>query len=188
MRCGYLVVAVSILLAGCGGGGDVRLSVPPPSLAGQPAQVRVEGLSPGQRVVLAARWRSVDGPVWSGSQPLRADRAGRARAGMDLLAGLEPPRGARSFFELPVGRSRVELSVADGGDTLARGSLVRDVAPPSVHARELTVARDGIAGAYFAPPRPSGSAVLLLGGSEGGSSSERPTAAQLAAAGHPPRS
>ena len=181
MRCRCLVVVASLLLAGCGGGGDVRLVVPPPTLAGEPAQVRVAGLSPGQHVELRARWRSADGPAWSGGETVSADHA---RVGMELLSRLAPPRGARSFFELPVGRSRIEVSVADGSDTVARATLVRDVAPPRVHGRELTVARDGVAGAYFAAPRPRGAVVLLLGGSEGGSSSERPVAAQLAAAGH----
>jgi nucleolar protein 56 len=62
---------------------------------------------------------------------------------------------------------------------------VRYVRSPDVRTRELTVARDGIAGAYFAPEHPRGAAVLLFGGSEGGSDSVRPEAAQLATLGHP---
>ena len=175
----------AVLLVGCGSSRDVHIDVPPRTLAGQPAEIHVEGLHSDERVEVRARWRSAEGVVWTGAQTVRADRSNRAKTGLRFLSRMRPRGRARSFFELPVQRNRIALSVVDGSDTLARTTLVRDIAPPSVRARELTVAREGIAGAYFVPPHPQGFAVLLLGGSEGGSSSERPVAALLAAHGHP---
>jgi dienelactone hydrolase len=117
---------------------------------------------------------------------VRADGSGRATVGTDMLAFLRSPTAGGLQFMLPeLDRNRITIAVRDGSDTLATGTLVRDVQPPTVHSRELTVARDGIAGVYLEPTRPQGAAVLLFGGSEGGSGSARLDAAQLAALGHP---
>jgi nucleolar protein 56 len=173
-------------LAGCGGEKvDARLALPPPTPVSEPAQIRVSGLKSGEQITVQARWRDDDGRLWSGSRSVRAGDDGRAAVGTDMLAFLRTREPGPPWLRPVLGRARIDVTVRDGGDTLARGPLVRDVQSPGVRARELTVARDGIAGAYYAPAQPRGSAVLLFGGSEGGSDSVRPEAAQLASLGHP---
>ena len=173
-------------LAGCGGEHvDARLELPPPSLASEPAQIRVSGLKAGRQVSVQARWRDADGRLWTGARSVRAGGDGRAVTGADMLTFLHTRQSGLAWMRPVLGRDRIDVVVRDGSDTLARGTLVRDVKPPDVRSRELTAARDGIAGVYFAPPHPRGPAVLVLGGSEGGSASARPEAAQLAALGHP---
>jgi dienelactone hydrolase len=79
---------------------------------------------------------------------------------------MAPPEGGEPYFVPPFRRSRVSLSVHDGGDVVARATLERDLVPPSVGFRELTFEADGIAGLVFAPERPRGAAVVVLGGGE----------------------
>jgi dienelactone hydrolase len=171
-----LLVAV-VLLAGCGGS-DVRLVA---GTAEAPA-VRIEGLDDGETVELRAAWRSGDGALWTSARELRADGDGTATAGPEVVTGMEPPDGVEPYFSARPGRNRVELSVRSDGETVARGSLVREFAPVT---RELTVADDGLAGLYFEPERPRGAAVVALGGSEGGYFAVVGFASALAAAGHP---
>jgi nucleolar protein 56 len=173
-------------LAGCGGERrDAHLTLPPPTPASEPAQIRISGLKSGEQVAVQARWRDADGRVWSGSRSVRAGAGGRAVVGAGMLAFLRTREPGPQWMRPVLGRNRIDLTIRHGSDALAHGTLVRDVRSADVRTRELTVARDGIAGAYFAPARPRGSAVLLFGGSEGGSDSVRPEAAQLATLGHP---
>jgi hypothetical protein len=121
-----------------------------------------DGLTAGRRVSVEAHWRAADGRVWTGARTMRADNDGHATVGTDMLALLHPSSPGGFQFMLPeLNRNRIAITVRDGSDTLATGTLVRDVQPPTVHSRELTVARDGIAGAYFQPANPHGPAVLL---------------------------
>jgi dienelactone hydrolase len=95
---------------------------------------------------------------------------------------MKPPDGAETEFAPVLGRNRIALDVRSDGDTVARGTLVREFVPI---AAELTVATDVIAGAYFESDDPDGRPVIVLGGSEGSYWGLLREASALAAAGHP---
>jgi hypothetical protein len=87
-RC--VTLALATTLAGCGENVDVRLELPPASPASKSAQIRVSGLKSGHQVTVQARWRDVDGRLWTGSRPVRAGADGRAKVGVDMLAFCAP--------------------------------------------------------------------------------------------------
>jgi dienelactone hydrolase len=79
----------------------------------------------------------------------------------------------------------VRLALTEGGKVVARGEVHRRVGAPGVRVGELTAARDGIVGVFYAPTtaRRRG-AVLAIGGSGGGLEAID-VAALLASHGHP---
>jgi dienelactone hydrolase len=90
----------------------------------------------------------------------------------------------RPVFIPSASPTRVVLRALSGKRTLATGVLVRRAQTANASRTDLTVARDGLAGAYFAPsPGTARPAVLQLGGS-GGSYGYLP-AALLASHGYP---
>ena len=155
----------------------------PPASVNEPPEVRIDGLDAGQAVELHATWRSdFDGERWTSTLPLRADDGGTAVAGPEVLTTMQPPEGAETEFFPLLGRNRIALDVRSDGETIARGTLVREFVPVTT---ELAVESDFIAGLYFAPADPGGSPVLVLGGSEGSYWGLAREASALAAAGHP---
>jgi dienelactone hydrolase len=105
---------------------------------------------------------------------------------MKLFWAMEPVRKSipPPVFVPSVGPARVAISAVAGGRTIASGELLRRAQTASVSRMDLTVAKQGLAGAYFAPRSGSpGPAVLQLGGS-GGSYGYLP-AALLASRGYP---
>jgi dienelactone hydrolase len=175
------ILLTLLVLAGCGGS-EVRVTAPTASV-NEPPQVRVEGLDAGQTVELHAGWRSdFDGERWTSTLQLRADDDGTAVAGPEVLTAMQPPDGAETEFFPLLGRNRIALDVRSDGETIARGTLVREFVPVTT---ELAVESDFIAGLYFEPADPGGSPVVVLGGSEGSYWGLAREASALAAAGHP---
>lgn len=186
-------VAVALIAAGCGAGGSdgpVRLIVTPrDALLDAPLHIRATGLDPGARATLRASWRSVGGATWTSSTPVRADGHGTVTltgaAARAVIEPMRPPRAqsfAHPFFAVAVERTPEPLELSLGS---ARASVLRRGAPAGIEARELTVARDGLAGYFYTPGGPRRrSALIVIGGSEGGISGIQ-EAALLAAHGHP---
>jgi dienelactone hydrolase len=175
------VLLTLLVLAGCGGS-EARV-VAPATGVNEPPEVRIEGLDAGQLVELHASWRSdLDDARWTSTHRLRADGRGIALAGPGVLTAMQPPDGAETEFVPVLGRNRIALDVRSDGDTVARGTLVRDFAPITA---ELSVATDVIAGVHFASDDPDGRPVIVLGGSEGSYWGLLREASALAAAGHP---
>ena len=138
------------LVAGCGGGAHVRVSVTPAvSLMDAPVRLTVTGLAPREHVAVRAGARSV---------ALRAGAAGRI-----VVAG---DASLRLLWLLhPTGFGRTTISV--GG---ARTAITRLRRAPGVRMRRL---RGAVHGDFFAPPPTSAGrpGILVFGGSEGGLSS-----------------
>jgi dienelactone hydrolase len=191
-----LGLAVTTVLAGCGGSGanaHIRIAVKSASaLADAPARIEIRGLAEHGSAALHARWRSADGWAWTSTVPVRASAAGVVRLdgvdGMRVLWGMRPlgPPFKHPFFAPPaIGPSPVALSVTVDGRTVARSTLERRVTRASVRARKLSKRRDGVDGALFTPRghrrRP---AVVVFGGSEGGNRMAD-VAGLLAAHGYP---
>ena len=193
-----VVAVVGAAVSGCGGH-RVEIAVDKPDAAGTAViDIRVSGLAAGQQVSIAAEESDASGVRWSSAASYVADGQGRldlardaATAGsytgvhpMGLLATLTPdrPQGAP-----PGDRVEVRLSVRSGSRTIAQQVIHRQNRARGVVERRLTLAADGIAGSYYAPPaattrRP---AVLVLGGSEGGAVASGLVARALASAGYP---
>ena len=190
---------VALSLGACGGhgssggsGGRVSLAIRSPDLADTPVAIDVRGLRAHERVTMHARWRAVGGHAWTSSVPLRASASGAVRLrGLEaarLLWTMRPvgPAFKDPYFFLPAGvPSNVAVTLTASGRTVARATVRRRIAPPSVHVRELTKGRDGVVGFLFTPRvatrRP---AAVVFGGSEGGNSMID-VAAMLAAHGYP---
>jgi dienelactone hydrolase len=161
---------------------------PSAALLDRRVDVRVSGLRPGQRIALEAATRDVLGRRWRSRLVFRASRAGvvDTHAGMKLFWAMEPVRKSipPAVFIPSVGPAQVVIRAVARGHTIAAGVLVRRAQTANVSRTDLTVAKQGIAGAYFAPPAgPRGPAVLQLGGS-GGSYGYLP-AALIASRGYP---
>jgi dienelactone hydrolase len=164
-----------------------RLSInvePSRSLLGEPVHVRVRGAAPGARVRLRAETADVHGRRWVAQASFVADRGGgvdldasapvvgdyQGVAGMGLLWSLRPPAGAPAgtYFEVAPNGQAVGLRAVSGAET-ATATFLRLARATGVTSRTLTLARDGLVGAYHAPAGgPPGPGVLLFGGSSGG--------------------
>jgi dienelactone hydrolase len=116
------------------------------------------GITGDQDVELHARVRDGAGHVWSSTTPL--DRAHPMR----FLEAMRSP-DAR-VFALP-DTLKIDVEVLRGDEHVAGTTIERQALATGVRVRQLTVAHDGRAGTYFAPPGRH-PAVLLFGGSEGG--------------------
>jgi dienelactone hydrolase len=112
-----------------------------------------------------------------GGVVLRGNRA------MRLLWSLQPSTGAPYALIPKQFPLRIDV-VAQVARRVAHATLTRGFASPSVRARELRPAKDGVYGTLYSPASPrSSAAVLLFGGSEGGESG-RLTAELLASHGY----
>jgi dienelactone hydrolase len=104
---------------------------------------------------------------------------------MRFIWSMTRPHSERHFFSAAEGPTRIELAVREHGTVVARATLTRLPALPSVRAESLSVGKDGLHGIYYAPAaghrrRP---ALLALGGSGGGAPYDM--AALLASRGYP---
>ncbi len=163
---GFILALICVaLVAGCGGGRHVRLSVTPAAaLMDAPVHLTVAGLASHEHVAVRDGKRSVE---------LAADAAGRidvtGTASLRLLWLLDP-RGA----------GRMTLDVLGTHTTITR--LARS---PNLRMRLLRPKADGFYGDFFAPPQAREKpGILLFGGSEGGLSTTA-EAALYASHGYP---
>jgi len=147
------VVIAALLLAGCGGGSRVRMTVSPAvSLWDAPVRLAISGLKPHQRVAVRASGRAV---------ALVADASGRVEvsgaASRRLLWLLEPG--------VP-GGGGTELTITAAGAHVALTRLPR---ARGVRLLLLRPGRDGFYGDFYAPARARHRpGILVFGGSEGG--------------------
>jgi dienelactone hydrolase len=189
-----LVCVLAVLaVAGCGGkshASRASLTVTPArGLADTALTVRARGLAPHAAVTLRATWTGFRGQRAASAVPLRADGAGRIELrGFDgdrFLWGMHTTPADRVFALPDTGDTVVRLALAEGGEVVARDEVHRRVGAPGVRARYLTVGRDGLVGAFYAPASgPRRGAVLAIGGSGGGLDAID-VAALLASHGHP---
>ncbi|GAA1879206.1 hypothetical protein GCM10009814_06470 [Lapillicoccus jejuensis] len=156
---------------------------PATSLLDQAMTVVVSGLPPRAAADLEVAATAKDGTTWRADRAVTADAGGRLGvAGAALFARLQPVTdhgttagttppstgGSPYFVWRPA--ETLTWTLRRSGQVVATGTSTRRITPEGTRARVLTVAADGVAGLYDAPPtggarRP---AVLLLGGSEGG--------------------
>ena len=146
--------------------------------------VVVAGLPPHTVAELDVSSVSADGTTWAARRSVSADEGGRLGvAGAALFAQMQPQRPAATT---PAGTSTASATPAGyfvwaspqtltwtlkrSGQPVATATSTRRLSPVGATSRRLSVAADGLAGVYDAPP--SGGtrvpAILLLGGSEGG--------------------
>ncbi|MBO8186793.1 acyl-CoA thioesterase/bile acid-CoA:amino acid N-acyltransferase family protein [Streptomyces spirodelae] len=178
------------------------------ALADAPVRIRLEGLAPRTRVEIGVRAEDRHGTRWAASASRTADSEGTVdlgEKGSARLLGSMLPTGGRaqqligsgkafSYHPGPPGQQRsyklglsaTALSGKDKGERVARHDLVRQWLKKGTEHRELTVAKDRIAGDLYLPPKGGDrkAPVLVFGGSEGGNAGTY-TAALLASHGHP---
>lgn len=147
---------------------------PGDALLDAPLRMEVAGAERNTPVELTLSATSADGVSWSGSRTVRADGDGRISADAGpLVTALHPtgvPDSAKLGLVPPNGTLELRLRARQGDRALGTSVATRAMVGPGVSARELTVAREGLAGRYWTGPlrdrRPV--AVLAVGGSEGG--------------------
>jgi dienelactone hydrolase len=198
MRVRFTVAAVlsgalTIAVAGCGGGGhatSASVTVNRGSgLMDAPLGLRIHGLAPRERVIVrtqatdssGTRWTahatftaSAQGIVDPGRESPSPDSSYRGVHGDGLLWSMRPVGGPFenvSFRLRHDGTMKVTVTASTDGRKLAERQVSRSFMGPGVTSRRLTVGRQGIDGIYFSPAPPGArrrQAVLLFGGSEGG--------------------
>jgi dienelactone hydrolase len=98
--------------------------------------------------------------------------------------GMRVSPAGRSFALPATDDTIVRLALVEDGRVVARAALHRRVGRPGLRVRLLTKERDGLVGAFFAPPGSQRrGAVLAIGGSDGTAPID--LAALLASHGHP---
>ena len=166
-----LLLTAAVLVAGCGDGSHVRMSVSPPvSLWDAPVRLAISGLRPHERVAVRANGRAV---------ALVADAAGRVDLAGDAslrVMWLLDPRIP------PAGGTRLTLTAAG-----AQPALTRLRRAAGVRVRLLRPRSEGFYGDFYAPARAQDRpGILVFGGSEGGLSPyPREMAALFASHGYP---
>jgi dienelactone hydrolase len=187
------VVALVLVLVLRSNGDSVEARVriePADALLDAPLRLEVDGADDGTPVRLTLSATSADGVLWSGSRTVQADEDGRISVdGGALVTALHPtgvPDSAKLGLYPANGSLELRLRAREGDRALGAALATREMAGPDVAARELTVARDGLAARYWTgPPRDRRPvAVLAVGGSEGGYGNP-PQAALLASHGYP---
>lgn len=191
---GGLVVAVSA--CGSGARSPMLLVRPDPSVEDQPVTIQATGFAPEQRVTLTLRSTDVKGARFAAHATFRADEHGT----VDLARTAPLPGGSYSgrwtmglltsmssgsdFYYWSSRPRTFRLTAVVAGKARAAATFSRRWSAIDYTEQRLTVSRDGIEGAFFAPVgvrhRP---AVLAFGGSEGGDDDF--TAERLAAHGIP---
>jgi dienelactone hydrolase len=185
MRRG-LVLCLVLLCAGCGGSSSpprhAALRIAPRSaLIDAPVSVTVSGLRAGDRVRVSAAAPDYRGTRYTATASARADGRGAARIqGGDMLAELH---GADGQYLPRFGTTTFNVIAEVDGHRAAAGTLTRATDGAGVHARRLTVRRDGLAGDFFMRPGDHGAPVVAIGGSNGNQPEYE--AQLLASHGHP---
>ncbi|MEU4969639.1 alpha/beta hydrolase family protein [Streptomyces smyrnaeus] len=176
--------------------------------ADTPVRVQLKGLAPRAKVRITAQAKDRHGARWAADVSRTADTKGTVELGdkdSSRLLGSMLPTGGRakkligsgkafSYHPGPPGQQRsytlrlsaTALSGKDKGERVARRDLVRQWLVDGATHRELTVAKDKVAGDLYLPPKGGDqkAPVLVFGGSEGGNAGTY-TAALLASHGHP---
>jgi len=189
-----LAAVVLLLVVVLRSGGDparprVRIE-PADALLDAPLRMEVDGAKRDAAVELTLSATSADGVLWSGSRTVRADDEGRISVdGGALLASLRPdgvPDSPTLGLFPRDGAVELRLKASQREEALGTALGTRRLAGPGVSARELTVARDGLAARYWTGPvrNRRATAVLAVGGSEGGFANAM-QAALLASHGYP---
>lgn len=185
-RVGLIAVATGLVLLGAlglalavafrpdGNTEDASVKVEPAeALLDAPLRLEVAGAHAGEPVRLELS-ASADGVQWTGSRVVRADGSGAVSVdGGRLLTSLDPtgvPDSAKLGLVPPDGTLKLRLEARQGSRALGTVVATRRMVGPGVSARELTVARDGLAGHYWTGPARDrrSTAVLAVGGSQGG--------------------
>ena len=178
-----VVGGLAVGATGCGGKHGVAISVTPASATVDvPFAIRVDGLRPRQRIVLAFSGRSPSGARWRGHQQARANRSGVVSLPDDfVLARMRGP--GREVGAFP---RRVRVAVDVRGGVQVAASAERD--PVSFASLKSTFESPLKVGFFARWDRPRGvrhhTAILLFGGSEGGLS-ESDLVTTLVAHGYP---
>ncbi len=187
MRVSLLVIAVALVVAGCGGSSHhVGLTVTPSSSAeDQPLTIRLSGLRGHEHVTVTVRSTDADGVAFAAHASFVADGKGNvdlARQApqpggsyttawkMGLIASMVAgQRSPFAYYAWWGDRPRTfRLSASSNGRTLASTTFQRRWSNVKYTERKLTVAKDGIDGTFYAPTGAHRSpAVLAFGGSEG---------------------
>lgn len=193
-----------------GGGGKAKPRFETGQAVGRadsPVRVRLTGVDPGTRVRVSARADDRYDMTWASQVVRTADKHGRVDLAKDtprLLSGMMPLGGKQaklkgsgktfSYHSGPPGTQRsykVNLTATArsgeaAGTRLTERALTRQWLTKGATYRELTVAKDKVAGDLYLPARGKDrkAPVLIFGGSEGGNAGTY-TAALLASRGHP---
>jgi dienelactone hydrolase len=154
---------------------SLRLTASPPhTLVDEPVDIRVTGARPGELVTLGAATRDRARTRWRSSMTLRANRAGvvDTHSDMKLFWSMRPMKRSPvpTFFAFSRGDMAFHLRASLKGRRAASTVISRRIEARDLVARDLSLARDGFVGTYFAPssPRAPAPGVLQIGGSIGG--------------------
>jgi dienelactone hydrolase len=143
---------------------------PGESASDQELEIVADHLPTNQTI--SARVTSTDAAraVWSNVVKLRTNERGTVRVPTSVLADMQPVGTSATYYAWPTKAGRFRVSVSYGGRTRASTEFARRRLEQPVTERPVTLARDGVAGRYFAPSEGGGAqpGVLLFGGSEGG--------------------
>ncbi|HEY6960468.1 MAG TPA: acyl-CoA thioester hydrolase/BAAT C-terminal domain-containing protein [Gaiellaceae bacterium] len=165
------VLAVALLFAaGCGATG-ATINVEP-HISAADEQVRIAASHLPKHAAVSARVSATDAAnvAWAAVVNLRTGADGTVRVPARAIADMQPVGSSAAFFAWPsTGTVRFHVSVSGGGAN-ARAVFDRSRLAQPVVERPVTLARDGVAGRFFAPAHPARDvpALLLFGGSEGG--------------------
>jgi dienelactone hydrolase len=184
-------VVLVVVLRSSGETAAPRVRIEPAdALLDAPLRREVDGAQRDAAVELRLSATSADGVLWSGSRTVQADDDGRVSVdGGALLASLRPdgvPDSPTLGLFPRDGTVKLRLQVGQREEALGTALGTRRLAGPGVSARQLTVARDGLAARYWTGPvrNRRATAVLAVGGSEGGFANAM-QAALLASHGYP---
>jgi dienelactone hydrolase len=203
---GAATIAAAVL-AGCSSPSGssapaARVTVTPASsLLDQPVDIAVSGLGPGAAITVGLRSVGAKGLGWTSTADFRSNAAGTvnlataASSGgsyhgvdpMGLIDALQPaPQQAALYFWDTSQPQHFQLTVTEGGSTVATDGFSRRGAAPGVTVSTETIAATGFFGQFWEPPAgsPARPGVLEFGGSEGGLNGQLLGSA-LASAGYP---
>jgi dienelactone hydrolase len=162
-----LALTLVAVVAGCGGGRHVAISVDHPvALSDVPLRIAVTGLRPHERLVVKATTVDMSGKPFTSSAPATADGNGRlvlkGERAMRIFWSVHPPASADFSYLPPRGGEAVTLSASGARTTIWRLSIAPGV-------RETRIRR-GFYGDFFAPRNATArrAAIVVFGGSEGG--------------------
>jgi len=200
-----LPLALAAPVAACSASAQVPAATvtvtPRTSVADQPLQIRVAGLTAGERATVQVSSTDAAGVRWQASAVYRADAAGgvdlgsavpvsgsyTGASGMGLIWSMQPakspPLGDYSWGSTP---RTFAISVTAGGARVASAQFQRTMSATPLAEQDESVSADGFMGQYWhttgstAGGRP---AVLVLDGLPGGMPTVLP--AMLAASGYP---
>jgi dienelactone hydrolase len=154
---------------------SLRLTASPThTLMDEPVDIRVTGASAGELVTLEAASRDRANTRWRSSMTLRANRAGVAatHSDMRLFWSMRPTKRSAVpiSFAFSRGDMAFHLRASIRGKLAASTTIFRRIEARDLVAQDLSLARDGLVGTFYAPssPRALAPGVLQIGGSIGG--------------------